>query len=165
MASPADPGPLGLDRRVLPRRLRPVGARHHRCARKLLSARPGPRSSSGVWPSASTTGGALLFSAAVRRQRLQAIELVSSMDGSSRRARSRRLVPSRAGKAHRAARHPRHPRRTLPAADAIYKPGMGDGARHHRDAQTPGSRRSGQVRLRAVSPRHDERLRVQSCAG
>ena len=56
-------------------------------------------------------------------QRLQATELVSSMDGSSRCARSRRLVTGRAGQAHRPARHPRHPRRTLPAADAIYKPG------------------------------------------
>ncbi len=42
---------------------------------------------------------------------------------------------------------------------------LADGARHHRVAASPRCRRSGQVRLLGLPPRHDERLRIQPAAG
>ena len=107
-------------------------------------------------------GVCYFFPAPVRGQRLQADESVPAVDGPPGRARSGRVDPGVAGQARRAARHARHPRRPLPASDAPRQPWMADGARHHRLAAAARRRRSGEVRLRAVPPRHDERVRVQS---
>ena len=89
-------------------------------ARQLLDAGAGARSDGGVRPRAEAAGRLLFLSAAVGRQRLQAAESVSALDGAPRRARSRRLDARVAGAADRAARHARHPRRPLPAADADH---------------------------------------------
>ena len=70
-----------------------------------------------------------------------------------------------AGEAGRAARHARHSRRPVPAADALHQPGMAHGARHHRLAAAARRGGSGQVRLRDVPPRDDERVRIQSRPG
>ena len=67
--------------------------------------------------------------------------------------------------ARRAARHARHSRRTLPAADAIHEPGLEDGARHYRVLEADRSSRPRSLRLLALPPRHDERLRLQPPAG
>ena len=110
-------------------------------------------------------GRGVFFPAAVEGQRVQAPQPVSALDGAPRRPRSRRLDARVAGQARRAARHPRHPCRTLPAPDALHEPGLGDGARHHGIPETVRRRRSGPVRLLALPPGHDERLRLQPRAG
>ncbi len=137
-------------------------------ARQLFGARAGARPDSGVRTRRHAQRGrgvAYFFPRPSSGQRLQAAEPVSALDGAPRRARSRRLDARVAGEADRAARHPRHSRRPLPAADALHEPGLGDGARHHRVAAADRSGRSGQVRLLALPPRHDERLRLQPRAG
>ena len=105
--------------------------------------------------------GLLFLSPAVRGLRVQAPEPVPAMDGAPRRARSRR-VDDRAGVgARRAARHARHQGGTLPRADALRQPRVGDGPGDHRRAARARPGRSREIRLLAVPPRHDERLRVQ----
>ncbi len=47
----------------------------------------------------------------------------------------------------------------------LHEPGLADGARHHGVAAAARSGRPGEVRLRALPPRDDERLRLQSRAG
>ena len=100
-----------------------------------------------------------------RPARLQAPESVSALDGPARRARSRRLAPRVAGQADRAARHARDSRRPLPAADDVHEPRVAHGARHHGVAAAARSGRSREVRLLALPPRDDERVRVQPPAG
>ncbi len=135
---------------------------------RLTSARRstafrGARSSHGDLHSqaARIAGRLLLLSAALGRIRLQAVESVSALDGPPRRARSRRLDERPAVSAGRAARHARHPGRPLSRPDPLHQPRLGDGARNHRRAAGPRRPGSGEVRLRALSSRHDERVRVQ----
>ena len=55
--------------------------------------------------------------------------------------------------------------RCLGLTALAIEPRMADGPRHYRVAPAPGSGRPGQVRLRALPPRDDERLRLQPDAG
>ena len=47
----------------------------------------------------------------------------------------------------------------------LHQPGVAHGARHHRVAAPARSGRSGEVRLRALPPRDDERVRLRAGAG
>ena len=105
--------------------------RYRRRARQLLDARAGAGSQGRVRPCARAARRLLLLSAAVGRQRVQAPEPVSALDGAQGRAGSRRVDARLAGQAHRAARHARDPRRAVPAPDALHEPGLADGPRHH----------------------------------
>src|SRR5262249_44967496 len=134
-------------------------------ARRLLVARACARPEVRLRPRAETAGRLLLFPATVGRQRLQAAEPVPALDGPSRRAGSRRLEANSTVEADRSARYARDSRRALPAADALCESWLAHGARHHCLAAAARSGRPGQVRLRPVPHRDDERMRLQSWAG
>ena len=93
-------------------------------------ARPPPR----VRPRAASSGRVLLLPAAVRRQRLQAAQPVSSMDGEGGRSGPRGVEGPSARQADRAARYARHSSRPVPSAHAVHQPGVENGRRHHRVA-------------------------------
>ena len=103
----------------------------------------------------------LFLPAALGRIRLQAAESLSPLDGPPRRARSRRVDERPAVSAGRAARHARHPGRPLSRPHPLHQPRLGDGPGNYRRAAGPRRPGSGEVRLRALSSRHDERVRVQ----
>ena len=107
-------------------------------------------------------GGGLLFLAAFVGRRLQAPQPVPAVDGArttgSIWACGRRVQPA---SVDRATRYPRDSRRAVPAADALQEPRLEDGRRHHGVAARARPRRSGEVRLFHLSPRHDERLRFR----
>ena len=165
----ADARSVGHDRRLLSRRATTRRADDVATALDSFSARAMALDLTAAYGRARRAQGrpaaSLLLSAAVEGQRLQAAEPVSALDGAARRARSRRLDARVAVEAGRAARHARDSRRPLPAADALYEPGLGDGARHHRVAPADRPARSGPLRLLALPPGHDERLRLQPRAG
>ncbi len=107
-------------------------------------------------------GRALLLHAAVDRIGLQAPESVSALDGAAATASipaAGRRVPR--APARRAARHAHDSRRPLPAADAARVAGLEDGVRHHGRAARARSGRSGALRLRALPPQHDGRVRLR----
>ena len=109
----------------------------------------------------AAAGRRLLLLASVIRRRLQAAEPVPALDGPPRSRRSRRVVEGRPGQLIVPLdTHIIRVGRCL-RPDALSQSGMADGRRHHRVAAPPRSRRSGQVRLLDLPPRHDERLRIR----
>src|SRR5439155_13883442 len=96
------------------------------------------------------------------RQRVQAPESVSALDGPSRQPRSGRLDARVAVAVSRAARYPRHSRGTLSSTDPLHQPGLAYGAGHYGVAAASRPDRPGAVRLRHLSSRDDERVRIQS---
>ena len=133
---------------------RSIRSRRARCETDLRAAY-GPRLP-------TRAGVCYFFPRPSGRQRLQAAQPVSALDGSPRRDRPRRVAVAAAVAADRAARHARHPARPVPAADAPRQPGLEDGRRTSRrrcgriDPAGPGA-----LRLLAVPRRHDERVRLQ----
>ena len=149
------------------RGLRPGGGGHRRRARQLLDARAGARPRRPRTAGSCRYGPASVISfprpsagSACKRLNLFLRWMVrrDALDlGVWTRVTPARLVVPLDTHVIRVGRCLRLTRYT--------SPGWRDGARHHRVAARARSGRSGEVRLLAVPPRHDERLRLQSRAG
>ena len=166
VAAAADARSLRVDRGILSRGRRRGVATTSSAALDSFSTRALALDLKAAYGRVPSAARRLLFlSAAVGGLGLQAAESVPAVDGAARRAGPRRLAPRVARQADRAARHARDPRRPLPAPHDLHQPRLAHGARHHGVAAPARSGRSGQVRLLALPPRDDERVRVQPRAG
>ena len=129
----ADAGTVRIDREFLPRRA--IATTHEDVGPALdsFSTRALALDIRRAYGRRAAAPGRVLFlPSPFGRERVQAPEPLSAMDGpyvtKSISARGRRLP---ACQADRSARHPRHQARSLSAADALRQPRMEDGCRHH----------------------------------
>ena len=151
-----------FDRRLLSEGRRSGCRRCRVGAGQFFESRAGPRSARGIRHRSAPAWRLFLLPAAVGRERVQAPEPVSALDGPARCARSRRVGARVSVEARHPARYACRSRRQVPATDAPDQPGLADGARHHPFAAQARCRRPGEVRFRALPPRDDECVRVQS---
>ncbi len=114
---------------------------HRPGARQLLEARARAGYAQRLQTPAKTSGRVLLLSPAVRRQRLQAAQSISALDGAPRRSRPWRVEERARVETDCPSGHARHPSGPMPSIDAIYEPRVAHGGGHHRVAARVESRR------------------------
>ena len=141
--APHDPG--RIDRAFLPGGIRPGRCRHWAFARSVLGAGARHRPQTRLRQDTRAARRRLLLSAPVKRKRMQAVESLPQVDGAARSGRFRRMARRSPVTAGRASGHACHSGRPVPGAHHLSEFRMANGGRHHGEAASHRSRRSGEI--------------------